>query len=60
MDRANQKQQVQGQVLSGQLDAAQRSEMMGDDMVLESLPGPLGMAALQGTDTESGLGQGLK
>ena len=60
MVRENQKQQVQGKVVSGQLDAALRSEMMGDDMVLESLPGPLGMAALQGTDTESGLGQGLK
>lgn len=45
--------------MSGQLDAALQSEMMGDDMVLVSLPGPIGMAALQGSDTESGLGQGL-
>lgn len=45
--------------MSGQLDAALGTEMMGDDMVLESLPGPIGMGALHGTDTESGLGQGL-
>lgn len=31
----------------------------GLGMLLESLPGPIGMGALQGTDTESGLGQGL-
>ena len=52
MVRENQKQQVQGKVVLGQLYAA-----LG--MVLESLPGPIGMGALQGTDTESGLGQGL-
>lgn len=45
--------------MSGQLDAALGLEMTGDDMVLEPLPGPTGMGALQGTDTESGLELGL-
>ena len=33
--------------------------MTGDAMVLESLPGPTGMEALQGTDTDLGLELGF-
>ena len=45
--------------MSGQLDTAPGSEMTGDDMVLEPLPGPTAMGALQVTDTEPGLELGL-